>query len=435
MKQLKWIIFCLVLFPGVYNATPSPGAAKNKNTLNLIYPALVDSFYAADITGPFWYLASAARQNMKNTFLQLLDSASCDGLDKNKYHYAEIKNTTTAIDATHLMQQDRLFTDAVIAYCKDLYQGCGINPWIKYDEWSGKYSRNDNDFIVGHLVTIKSDSELNAFINSLIPDTKQYVAYQSELQTQYQRNDILKAKQVATSMNFYRWIHHFGFEKSIVVNIASATLNYYENNVETLFSKMIVGKPSKKTPSFDATCKEVILYPYWNVPADIAIKELVPKYRKSPGLVGRERMQVLDGSGNIVKASAIDWSAYSSRSFPYRLRQSTGCDNSLGIIKFDLTSPFGVYLHDTNEKGLFASSNRYRSHGCMRVEKAVELGNYLLNNKLDTIFLKACIKDVKPTTIPLEKPVPVFVIYLTAYLSDSGVVNYYRDVYHLNTEQ
>jgi len=139
----------------------------------------------------------------------------------------------------------------------------------------------------------------------------------------------------------------------------------------------------------------------------------------------------LDTKGNILNPYSIVWSKYSGKTFPYRLRQSTGCDNSLGIIKFDLTSPFDVYLHDTNVKGLFSSDKRYRSHGCMRVEKAIELGNLLLNNKLDTAFLQACIKGEKPITLQLKNAVPVFVVYLTADIDHNGSVTYYDDVYHL----
>jgi len=352
--------------------------AEDAKLHGLLYPVLVSKFYAANHQQLFWLNNSTSSVDMRRMLLQKLDSSAYIGTNRIRYRYDQLleRKQEQGSDSIALMKLDKLYTDAAIAYCKDLYQGYGINLWMKYDEWSVKYSEKDNDFIIDHLIAIKSPGELMSFINSLEPDNKEYATYQSELKAQYLQNNIVKAKQVAISMNFYRWIHHFNFEKLIVVNIASATLNYYENSIETLFSKMIVGKPSRRTPRFDATCREVILYPYWNVPTDIALKELVPKYKKSPGLIDKENMQILDTKGNILNAYSINWSQYSGSNFPYRLRQSTGCDNSLGIIKLDLTSPFGVYLHDTNEKRLFGSNSRYRSHGCMRVEKAIELGNY-----------------------------------------------------------
>ena len=143
-------------------------------------------------------------------------------------------------------------------------------------------------------------------------------------------------------------------------------------------------------------------------------------------------MQVLDARDRVLDPTSIVWSRYGRSYFPYRLRQVTGCDNSLGVIKFDLTDPFDVYLHDTNASELFRMAKRYRSHGCMRVEKAVELGNFLLENKLDTVFLKACVKGVQPMTVQLGRSVPVFVVYLTAEANDGDGVSYYDDIYHLN---
>ena len=406
-----------------------------ENTIgqDLLYPELVNKFYTAIHQRLFWFDTSANK--MRELMLQKIDSSAYIGTDRSKYGYNElVEINRTWIkeinDSSNLLRLDMLFTDAAIGYCKDLYQGSGISSGISYDEWSARYMLKDNDYLVGQLAAVKSSNELSRLINSLTPSGTEYIAYNTEFNKQYTDNNFVKAKQVAIAMNFYRWMYHFKFERYIVVNIPSASLKYYENDTVRLFSKMIVGNPSKRSPRFDATCREVILYPYWNVPKDIALKELVPKYKKHPTLVDKENMQILDAKGKIVDPYSINWSLYSAYYFPYRLRQSTGCDNSLGILKFDLTSPFGVYLHDTNEKSLFKSGYRFRSHGCMRVEKAIELGNYLLNNKLDTALLKACIKDENPVTLQLEKPVPVFVVYMTAY-ENNNTVSYYNDVYRL----
>ena len=236
---------------------------------------------------------------------------------------------------------DMLFTDAVISYCKDLFQGSGISNGLLYDEWSARYLLKDNEYLIGQLAGVRSADDLTMLINSLTPVSADYMAYNAEFKQEYANSNFVKATQVAVAMNYYRWMYHFKFESYIVVNIPSASLRYFENDTEKLFSKMVVGKPSKRTPRFDATCRQVILYPYWNVPQDIAVKELVPKYRKNPALIDKENMQVLDAKGDIIDARTINWSLYNAGNFPYRLRQSTGCDNSLGIIKLDLTSPFG----------------------------------------------------------------------------------------------
>jgi murein L,D-transpeptidase YcbB/YkuD len=399
-------------------------------TLHAQYPLLVKKFYEGHPL-VLWMNDPA----MRNALIQIIDSSANNGLQKDKYHVSKLHQLNNIksgnLDSAHLQQYDRVFTDAAITFCKDLYQGAGIKRWLKRDEWSGEYEEKDNNYIITRLSTIRTADELNAFINSLIPTSSDYAVLQTELKKQSSKNNTNKAYQVATTMNFYRWIYHFSFERLIVVNVAATDLNYYENNTKILFSKMIVGKLSTRTPRFTATCNQVILYPYWNVPRSIVLKELLPKAKRSPGYLDRLDIEVIAANGNVVSPYSLNWSQFSSKYFPYRLRQATGCNNSLGVIKFDLTDPFGVYLHDTNAEGLFNSNHRYYSHGCMRVEKAIELGNYILNNKLDTAYLQKCLKDQKPTFIRLDKPVPVFVIYNTAEVDSSSNVIYNKDTYHL----
>jgi murein L,D-transpeptidase YcbB/YkuD len=91
-----------------------------------------------------------------------------------------------------------------------------------------------------------------------------------------------------------------------------------------------------------------------------------------------------------------------------------------------------VYLHDTNFKLAFASQKRFYSHGCIRLDKPMALAEKLLDNKLDTTFLKACMKNETPQTIPLHASVPVMVVYLTAWPDEQGKITYFQDIYHLN---
>ncbi|WP_431217594.1 L,D-transpeptidase family protein [Puia sp. P3] len=128
----------------------------------------------------------------------------------------------------------------------------------------------------------------------------------------------------------------------------------------------------------------------------------------------------------------IRWSSYTAANFPYKLRQAPGCENALGVIKFDLDDPFNVYMHDTNLKGAFASSWRFLSHGCIRLERPLELGMLLLDNKLDTGYLRQCLRGQLPVTVQLERPVPVFVVYLTAGVDGGGRLAWYRDIYRLS---
>ena len=104
---------------------------------------------------------------------------------------------------------------------------------------------------------------------------------------------------------------------------------------------------------------------------------------------------------------------------------------AVGVIKFNLTSPYSVYMHDTNLKGAFTSQNRYLSHGCIRIEKPVQLANYLVPSKIDSAFLQACVRNQKPVVYKLEEQVPVFVLYMIAWTDEAGGVIYYKDIYNL----
>ena len=142
-------------------------------------------------------------------------------------------------------------------------------------------------------------------------------------------------------------------------------------------------------------------------------------------------MQIVDNNGAVVSTSQLNWSAYTKNNFPYRFRQSTGCDNALGVMKFNLTDPFNVYMHDTNYKVAFLSQNRFYSHGCIRIEKPLELANLILPTPVDSLFVQSCLKDEQPMELNVISPVPVFVIYSTVSIDAKNNVVYYKDAYNL----
>jgi murein L,D-transpeptidase YcbB/YkuD len=354
------------------------------------------------------------------------------GLEKYKYHYNElagnVEKNFVSEDSVDAMKMDKLFSDAAIAYCKDVFEGIEIDKWVSYDEVSRKNEAADDNYLIRNLVAARSSNELIYFLTSLEPAENEYAALKNELQNNLKLTS-LQRLQLATSLNFYRWIHHFNFEKCVVVNIASATLRYYEYDSLKLMMRVIVGKPSTRTPRFAAHCNQVILYPYWNVPTSIAVNELLPQFKRNPVDIDILNMQLIDANGNVIDHHKLNWAIYNRKYFPFRIRQSTGCDNSLGVIKFNLTSPLGVYLHDTDNKGAFLSNYSYRSHGCIRVQEPIKLANYLAPNLIDSKFLESCLKDQVPFPINLVTPVPVFVVFQTAEVDTKNVVKYYKDVY------
>ena len=152
---------------------------------------------------------------------------------------------------------DRIFTDAAIAYCKDIYQGNNIDHWMLSDEISSKEEREDNQFLLKDCLDANSQEALFLFFNSLEPAMPRYQTIKRELQFKRDSLNFFPKKTIEHSLQFYRWMHHFKFEKWIVVNIASATLRYNEVDSVRLRMKAVVGKPSTKTPRIAAYCNYV----------------------------------------------------------------------------------------------------------------------------------------------------------------------------------
>ena len=235
------------------------------------------------------------------------------------------------------------------------------------------------------------------------------------------------------SINYYRWLSCYSQNKSvIVVNIPAAYLKVYNQQKVKLQMKVIVGKKSTPTPTLLSTVSEVVLYPYWHVPYSIATKEILPKLKRSAAIIDAGNYQVLNRAGNITNPYSVNWKALSTKYFPYTIRQSTGCDNALGLLKLNFNSPAGVYLHDTPNKNLFSLNKRFLSHGCMRMENPTALGHLVLKNNsiaIDTLTQKGCLLNQAPIFVKAIDAMPVLVWYNPAGIDAAGNLLFFEDVY------
>jgi murein L,D-transpeptidase YcbB/YkuD len=240
---------------------------------------------------------------------------------------------------------------------------------------------------------------------------------------------------VRQTLNFYRYINRFDLEKFVVVNIPAAELNVFDKAGKRLLPmRVIAGRADKQTPLMTTYITGIIAYPYWNVPESIALNEMLPKMQRDLSYIYNQNLQVLDAKDKEVDPEEIDWQSLSATNFPYRIRQASGCDNSLGLLKFDLANPLAIYLHDTNSRDLFtATSDHWRSHGCVRVQKPVELANLVLGKPVfDPTFMNKCLIDQKPKPLTIPKQIPVFITYNIADVDASGKLRFYKDVYAMN---
>lgn len=248
--------------------------------------------------------------------------------------------------------------------------------------------------------------------------------------------DSLTLEQVHETLNTYRWLNRFRNSRRIVVNIPSAMLRVIDRQGRTLLtSRVVVGKADTPTPLFTAFIPSLVMYPYWNVPRSILVREMLPRIQKNPTLVLTFlNLEVIDAKGQVVDPKTVNWSVPASSvyngSFPYRLRQLTGCANALGVLKFNVNSPYDVYLHDTNARHAFTSETRQLSHGCIRVEKPAELANLLLGyTRFKADYLTSCPKNASPKTVSLPTSVPVITTYNVLDIDEAGAIEVYPDVY------
>jgi L,D-transpeptidase YcbB len=243
----------------------------------------------------------------------------------------------------------------------------------------------------------------------------------------------IRLQELSLAINYYRWLFCLARQQRIiVVNIPATVLKVYYNTSSLMEMKMILGKPSTPTPTLSSIVSEVILYPFWMVPNSIATKELLPAIKKDPGFIDANNYQVFNSQGKIINPYTINWEELNTANFPYTIRQSTGCDNALGLIKLNFYNPFGVYLHDTPSKSLFTQGKRFFSHGCMRMEKPMDLGHLILKNNsiaIDTLTEKGCIKKQSPVVVPAVEKMPVVVWYNPVGTDTSGRVIWYEDIY------
>jgi murein L,D-transpeptidase YcbB/YkuD len=244
--------------------------------------------------------------------------------------------------------------------------------------------------------------------------------------------------QLRRTLERWRWLPRDLGEHYILVNTAGFELTVIERGRTVLGMRVIVGQREQPTPSFAATLQTLAINPYWNVPERIARDVLLPKQQRDPLFFTTRGIRVLDpnnsdgnGNGAEIEPTQLDWSNMNADSFSFRLRQEPGPKNSLGRLSFMLPNPFGVFLHDTPDKALFARDTRTFSESCVRLEQAMALAQHALRrlDGWDEERLLNEIESMNNQTLRLPEPIPVYVLYLTSWVDDDGLVHFREDVY------
>lgn len=240
-----------------------------------------------------------------------------------------------------------------------------------------------------------------------------------------------RIRQLELNMERRRWMDDDLGKFYILVNIADQELKVVKDGKTVHTARVVVGKPFTRTPVFSEKMKYIVLNPYWNVPPNIANNEYLPKLRRNPGVLKRERIRVFAGngdSGREVDPYSVNWSSFNR--MPYSLRQDSGAKNALGRVKFMFPNRFNVYLHDTPSKSLFERDLRVFSHGCVRVQNPLDLAELLLADQgWSRERIDAQIAAGGQRIVNLKTQIPVHVTYMTAWANKDGSIHFRRDVY------
>jgi murein L,D-transpeptidase YcbB/YkuD len=243
-----------------------------------------------------------------------------------------------------------------------------------------------------------------------------------------------RIEQITLSMERWRWLPESLGDRHVLVNVPMYQLEVYENGHVVLPMRVVTGKKDNPTPIFMDKMENVVFSPYWHVPPNIARNETIPAVMNDPGYLDRNDLELVKGN-RVVSPWSVSWSAVEAGD--YTFRQRPGRKNALGHVKFIFPNKFDVYLHDTPADSLFARTDRSLSHGCVRVEKPLELAEYVLRDQAEWTRerILAAMHSGSEKWVTLKRPLPVYILYMTAWIDPEGAVQFREDIYGHDEKQ
>ncbi|MEM7317641.1 MAG: L,D-transpeptidase family protein, partial [Pseudomonadota bacterium] len=240
-----------------------------------------------------------------------------------------------------------------------------------------------------------------------------------------------RLKSVIVALERERWLPYDRGPRHILVNQTDFTARILDHGKVTFETRAVIGKNTsdRRSPEFSDVMEHMIINPSWHVPRSIITKEYLPQLQANPNAAGH--LLITDVRGRQVDRSAMDFTQFSARNFPFAMRQPPSSRNALGLVKFMFPNKHNIYLHDTPQKNLFSREVRAYSHGCIRLAQPFEFAYALLARQEEDpkTFFHRILKTGRETKVELEQHVPVHLIYRTAYVGSDGQIEFRRDVY------
>jgi murein L,D-transpeptidase YcbB/YkuD len=451
----------------------------------------VARFYALRWGQPAWVFATGMSRQA-DVLLDVIAQSDRDALEPADYVTTAIDSLLhrdrSPDDAWRL---DSLLTHSFLLYARDLSSG-RVDPAAVDTQWTGVPAALD---LVSLLNRASDEADAGAVLDAVTPPERGYRALRGALQRyrglaatgawphelgerlaaegydttagvavalrQFQRlhglaadgvvgpdtrsaldvSAAARAAQIALNLERWRWLPRELGEQYIVVNSAAFMLELVEHDSVVWQTRAIVGRVDWPTPIVSSAVTGLSFRPMWRIPRIIAARELLPLIQRDTSYLRREQIRVYGDSalrGVEVDPATIDWTAVTESTFAYQLVQEPGGTNPLGGVKLVFRNPFAVFIHDTPSRHLFSELWRTFSHGCVRIENAAQLAGRLLPGWAPD-SIRAAMTEGGPggdreRWVGLPEPVPVYLVYWTAWPTADGLVAFNGDAYNWDAE-
>ncbi|MEI4486319.1 L,D-transpeptidase family protein [Frigidibacter sp. MR17.14] len=246
-----------------------------------------------------------------------------------------------------------------------------------------------------------------------------------------------RLRAVVAGLERLRWMNGVELgERHIWVNLPDFTAKIVDDGRVTFRTVAVIGmdQDDRRTPEFSDQMEYMVVNPSWHVPRTITVKEYLPMMQRNRNAAAQ--LDLVDSRGRVVPRDQVNFAAYTPRNFPFAMRQPPSDGNALGLVKFMFPNKWNIYLHDTPSKSLFQKEVRAFSHGCIRLQQPFDFAYQLLSKQTDDPegLFQRTLSSGREQSLTLDKPVPVHLVYYTAWPTPRGHMEYRNDIYGRDAE-
>jgi murein L,D-transpeptidase YcbB/YkuD len=434
-------LILLVVMPGLLPAQQSPAAAVAER-VTAIHDSEVANLYQARQFLPLWVDEDASLNTAGRDALSLLRHAADHGLDSAFYGLPRLNTLlarmTAVADSGSSADLDVVLSSGVIRFLHDLRQGHARPASLPTDRAP--------DLSAAVIAAAAADS-IPALARAMAPPFRQYHLLQAALRRERAELDsrpadtatIHRVKRIILALERLRWAPRDLRGRLIIINVPSFELLALDAPGDSarreLRSRAVVGSADRSpTPMFFDEMTTVEFWPYWNVPRSILLAEILPPLRRNPGYLRARAMEVIDGRGRVVGDRGTPDIVAGLADGSFSVRQRPSRTNALGVVKFLFPNTASVYAHDTPNRDLFDRERRDFSHGCIRVEEAASLAQWVMAGEPGWTPERVGRALHGPATVrvTLRQPIPVLIFYTTAVAGPGDEMRYFDDLYGLD---